>query len=78
MGIDLRQSQAQRGAGTSWAWVCRITEVLLWCGSNVSGSDEDCEPAELHCSSQSRDAARSPEAFWQGFVCLSGSQGNYH
>lgn len=41
-----------------------------------AGGDEDGEPAELRLSSQSRDAARSPEAFWEGSVCLPGSQGN--
>lgn len=41
-----------------------------------AGVDEDGEPAELRLPSQSRDAARSPEAFWEGSVCLPGSQGN--
>lgn len=41
-----------------------------------SGSGEDGESAERRGASQSRDAARSPEGFWEGSVCLSRSQGN--
>lgn len=41
-----------------------------------AGADEDGEPAERRLSSQSRDAARSPEAFGEAAVCLPGSQGN--
>lgn len=60
------------------------SDWTLWLGEGfverlfpVSGGDEDCEPAECRLSSQSRDAARSPEAFWEGSVCLSGSQGKH-
>lgn len=41
-----------------------------------SDRDEDGESAERRRSSESRHAARSPGAFWEGSVCLSGSQGN--
>lgn len=40
------------------------------------GVDENGEPAERHLASQSRDAARRTAAFWEGDLCLSGSQGN--
>lgn len=42
----------------------------------LSDCDEDGESAERCCSSHSRHAACSPGAFWEGSVCLSGSQGN--
>lgn len=48
--------------------------ALITCGS--PGSDEDGESAERCCPWQSCDAAGAPGTFWEGSLCLSGSQGN--
>ena len=55
--------------------LCNHTAVYTC--PDVSGCNENGEPAEHLPAPESCDAARSSEAFWEGSVCLSGAQGNY-
>lgn len=60
-------------AAQNWGPCGPTSDPVLVC---LPGSDEDGEPVELGGAAQSCYAARSPRLFWEGPVCLSGSEGS--